>query len=60
MSRGDARDIMIEVCGIKRSGPGMESCGTPKRMWQPLDVLVPTRTECVLPARNETINPIER
>ena len=34
----------------------MDPCGTPKRMLQTLDVLVPTRTECVLSVRNEAIH----
>ena len=34
----------------------MEPWETPKRMLQTLDVLVPTRTECVLPVRNKAIH----
>ena len=52
----EAMSVIFEVYRIKRSGPRMEPCGTPKRMLQTLDVLVLTRTECVLSVRNETIH----
>ena len=48
--------MICEVYRIKRNGPRMEPRGTPKRMLQILDVLVQTRTECVLPVRNEAIH----
>ena len=48
--------VIFEVYRINRSGPRMDPSGTPKRMLQTLDVLVPTRTECVLSVRNEAIH----